>query len=390
MLDRLVAGEIAVKHHTALYDPHKQLRYEECLTRRGFDGPYTILYHEHRPHEQLPAKCDHGWIIDLVAQPEQLARRHYRCAELSRGSSPTPVVDARVPLLFNSDLVVSILQPTASDPVYFGNADGDDLYFIHRGAGILRSAFGDLNFTVGDYLCVPRGVLHRFELTAGAEQTWLSLECRGGLGLLQQARNEVGQLRMDAPYCHRDFKRPRFHGPKDEGIRQSVIKRSDQFHGFSHRHSPFDVVGFDGTVYPWAFPISKFQPRVGSIHLPPIWHGTFQARGALICSFVPRLLDFGPQAVTCPYPHSSVDVDEVIYYVSGDFISRRGVQSGSLTHHPAGLPHGPHPGAYESSIGAHATGELAVMVDCHAPLLAARAARAIEDLEYESSFVADD
>jgi homogentisate 1,2-dioxygenase len=233
-------------------------------------------------------------------------------------------------------------------------------------------------------------VLHRFELTAGAEQTWLSLECRGGLGLLQQARNEVGQLRMDAPYCHRDFKRPRFHGPKDEGIRQSVIKRSDQFHGFSHRHSPFDVVGFDGTVYPWAFPISKFQPRVGSIHLPPIWHGTFQARGALICSFVPRLLDFGPQAVTCPYPHSSVDVDEVIYYVSGDFISRRGVQSGSLTHHPAGLPHGPHPGAYESSIGAHATGELAVMVDCHAPLLAARAARAIEDLEYESSFVADD
>jgi homogentisate 1,2-dioxygenase len=291
-----------------------------------------------------------------------------------------------MPLLFNPDVVISVMQPSQSDPVYFSNADGDDLYFIHHGAGVLHSAFGELSFTSGDYLCVPRGVLHRFALSTGEKQVWLSLECRGELGLLKQARNEIGQLRMDAPYSHRDFRRPSFTGPSDDGIRESVVKRLDQFHGFTHRHSPFDVVGFDGTVYPWVFPISKFQPRVGSVHLPPIWHGTFQTRGALICSFVPRLLDFGAQAVTCPYPHSSVDVDEVIYYVSGNFSSRRGVASGSITHHPAGITHGPHPGAYESSVGARAVDEVAVMLDCQGPLRATSATSAIEDLDYEGSF----
>ena len=192
---------------------------------------------------------------------------------------------------------------------------------------------------------------------------------------------------MDAPYCHRDFVRPTFEGPRDEGIREIVVKRRNRFHGFTVPHSPLDVVGWDGTVYPWVFPILRFQPRVSSVHLPPTWHGTFAARGALICSFVPRLTDFHPEAVPCPYPHSSVDVDEIIFYVRGNFTSRRGVAPGSISFHPSGIPHGPHPGSYEKSIGHSRTDELAVMLDCAKPLDPTPAALGIEDAGYHDSFV---
>jgi len=191
---------------------------------------------------------------------------------------------------------------------------------------------------------------------------------------------------MDAPYSHRDFRRPEFRGPIDEGIRTLVVQRGTAHHEFRYAHSPLDVVGWDGTLYPWAFPILAFQPRVSSVHLPPTWHGTFSTRGALICSFVPRPLDFHPEAVPCPYPHSSSDVDELIYYVSGAFSSRSGVEAGSLTLHPRGIPHGPQPGKYEASVGAKFTEELAVMLDCYLPLTATAEARAIEDTGYEASF----
>jgi homogentisate 1,2-dioxygenase len=217
---------------------------------------------------------------------------------------------------------------------------------------------------------------------------------------------------MDAPYSHRDFRRPVFAGPRDEGLRDLVVKRDDAFHGFRYAHAPLDVVGWDGTVYPWAFPILNFQPRVGLVHLPPTVHGTFATRGALICSFVPRLLDFHPDAIPCPYPHSSVGCDEIIFYCAGQFTSRSnvepskgstppatgsvgqsppsptrpGVGPGSISHHPAGVMHGPHPGAYEGSIGARSTDELAVMLDTTKPLHATDAARSVEDPEYHASF----
>jgi homogentisate 1,2-dioxygenase len=193
---------------------------------------------------------------------------------------------------------------------------------------------------------------------------------------------------MDAPYSHRDFVRPRFEGPRDEGVRETVVKRRDAFTTFTTRRSPLDVVGWDGTVWPWAFPILAFQPRVSSVHLPPTWHGTFAARGALICSFVPRPVDFHPDAIPCPYPHSSVDVDEILFYVEGNFTSRRGVGPGSISFHPAGIPHGPHPGSYERSIGSKETTELAVMLDCVEPLTPTQLAATIEDAGYQQSFVA--
>jgi homogentisate 1,2-dioxygenase len=386
VLDRIAHGELPPKHHLALRTASGGLHYEECLTRAGFDGPYSILYHRNRPHALAPAPAGHVAIAPRVPRAAEddsgLRRRHYRTNGHAAGGPP---MDARTPLLFNEDVVIGALKPTESDPSYFVNADGDELFFALAGGGIVRSVFGDLPFAAGDYVCVPRGVLHRIVLEGALEA--LTIECRGGVGIPKQWRNEAGQLRMDAPYSHRDFRRPAFQGPVEENIRDVIVKRQNAYHGFRYPHSPLDVVGWDGTVYPFALPILAFQPRVSSVHLPPTWHGTFAARGALISSFVPRPLDFHPDAVPCPYPHSSVDIDEVLFYASGSFTSRRGVGPGSITFHPAGLPHGPHPGRYEASIGERRTEEVAVMLDCDEPLFPTAQARNIEDPDYEASLL---
>jgi len=380
VLERVVCGVVPAKHHIALREDG-QLRHEECLTRDGFDGPYTILYHRERPHTHRPGAAAHGWPAFEAAPPRALAKRHFRSGGLAgrRGAA----VDARVPLFGNPDLVVAVAFPDAEDPVYVVNGDGDELIYVHAGGGVLRTALGDLSFAQGDYVYLPRALLHRL-IPDGSPQHWLCVQ--GSIGLPRQWRNEAGQLRMDAPYCHRDFKKPVFVAPRDEGLREVVVRRGGAWSGFALEHSPLDVVGWDGTVYPWAFPILCFQPRVGLTHLPPTWHGTFAARGALICSFVPRPVDFHPDAVPCPYPHSSPHCDEVLFYGSGTFTSRKGVGPGSLSLHPAGLPHGPHPGAYEASIGSTRTDEVAVMLDTTLPLQMSAAALAIEDPDYMASF----
>jgi len=384
MLDRMAVGQFPAKPHTALLSDQGRLRYEECLTRRGFDGPFTIFYHEERPHTHRPTVTHHGWPVPKPSERMMLRKRHYQASRLEVQGTP---LNGRVPLCFNQDVVLGVVRPTQSDQVYWLNADADDLFFVHQGGGLLRSSCGDLRFTANDYLCIPKGILHRVILNDNTPQLWLSIECLGGLSLPTQWRTESGQLRMDAPYSHRDFHRPVFEGPRDESIREIVVKRQDAFHGFTLDHSPLDVVGWDGSVYPFVFPILNFQPRVGLVHLPPDWHGTFAVRGGLVCSFVPRPVDFHPQAVPCPYPHSSVDCDEIIYYVDGQFTSRRGVGPTSLTHHPAGVPHGPHPGAYESSLGLKYTNELAVMMDTYLPLTPTEQALQIEDSAYSDSFV---
>lgn len=383
MLDRMQLGAVARKHHLQLRGPEGELRYEECFTRDGFDGPYTILYHLHRPHTHRVMAAAHGWAAPVAAGVRALAKRHYRTGEL--GPAGGPQIDGRVPLLFNDDLIAGVAFPRAEDPVYIADGDADQLIYIHRGGGVLRSLLGDVAFAQGDYVFVPRGLLHRF--LPDGPQHWLWFSLAGGLHVPTQWRNDVGQLRMDAPYSHRDFKRPALGPPRDEGIRELVVRRSGAWHGFALDHAPLDVVGWDGTVYPWAFPILAFQPRVSSVHLPPTWHGTFAAKGALICSFVPRPVDFHPEAIPCPYPHSSTHCDEIIFYCDGNFTSRRGVGPGSISHHPMGVAHGPHPGSYEKSIGATRTDELAVMADTFAPLHATAAALAIEDAGYQDSFL---
>lgn len=391
MLGRISLGSVPVKPHLVFKSDAGALYYEECLTRGGFDGPFSILYHQGRPHEARPVTAERRFSVPGVEPVQSLLRRHYRCLDLLGGGEQPgngAPIDCRVPLLFNHDVVIGVSRPGAPDPVYFVNADADDLFFVLRGAGTLRSVFGDLEFRAGDYVCVPKGTIHRFVPDAETAQAWLSIECKAGLGLPAHYRNGVGQLKMDAPYSHRDFRVPTFAGPIDEGIRDVVVKRGDDFFGFRHRQSPLDVVGWDGAVYPFALPILAFAPRVGQVHLPPPVHATFEAGGVLICSFVPRPLDFHDAANPCPYPHSSVDMDEVLFYANDVFASRRGIAAGSLSHHPAGIPHGPHPGAYESAPGQKTTEEIAVMLDCAVPLRATSQARAIEDADYHRSFEA--
>ncbi len=397
MLERLAFGDLPAKHHVALRDGDGRLRYEECLTRQGFDGPYSILYHEERPQALRAVGAPvfeplgRGAARDQSdARSGELLRRHYRTLALgglpllksAREASPS----GRVPLLYNADLVLSCYLPTASDTSYRVNAASDELLFVLQGRATLRSLLGDLDFIAGDYVLVPKGLLHRFVLGGSAPLHCLSMQFYGGVGVPARFRNPVGQLRMDAPYSHRDFKRPRFIGPTDEGLREVWVKSAEQSQKYIYPHNPLDVVGWDGTLYPWAFPILNFQPRVSSVHLPPTWHGTFEGKGALVCSFVPRPLDFHPDAVPCPYAHSSADVDEVLFYVDGEFSSRVGVERGSLTLHPGGLPHGPHPGRYEASVGAKDTEEIAVMLDCTSRLTPTLQAASIEDEAYEPSF----
>lgn len=404
MLERLSFGQIPKKHHLACYGAGGELRYEQCLTRKGFDGPYTISYHRHRPQalrwtgeeEVIPLEpaVDRGRSrapSDRGGAPQSdLRRRHYRTLELSeRAPSKT-----EVPLLYNADLVLSWLCPTRSDTAYRINAGADELWFVLDGSGRIRSLLGDLAFDAGDYVMLPKGLLYRLIVDEPAALRVLALEFPGGVGIPARFRNPVGQLRMDAPYCHRDFKRPEFIGPIDEGLREVWVKNGERRQKFAQVHSPLDVVGWDGSIYPWAFPILAFQPRVSSVHLPPTWHGTFEGKGALVCSFVPRPLDFHPEAVPCPYTHNSADVDEVLFYVDGQFSSRLGVGRGSLTHHPGGVAHGPHPGRYEASIraqrtddaAARRTDEVAVMLDVSSRLWPTTHARAIEALDYEASF----
>jgi homogentisate 1,2-dioxygenase len=390
MLDYRAQGALPVKPHTAFRRSSGELLHEHCFTRGGFDGPFSVLYHLHPPQ-------DHGdgqplarplWPASQEsanAAEGGLRRRHFRSQDVSAHGTP---LTGRIPLTFNGDLTVGVVKPDGEDDVYFANGDGDDLFYIHRGGGELISWFGRLPFQAGDYVIVPRAVVHRFVLYPG-EQHWVWMECRTGVRTPAQYRNPVGQLRMDAPYTHRDFRSPLLDTSGDtdpEGPRVVVSKRRDRFTAHAYPHPPLDVVGWDGTVYPMAFPIGRFSPKTGQVHLPPTVHGTFATQGSLICSFVPRVVDFGEGAIPCPYPHSNVDVDEVIFYCDGDFTSRRGVGEGSVSFHPAGTVHGPHPGAYEASIGVREVKELAVMIDTFEPLRVTPQARDIEAGEYDTSW----
>ncbi|MFO0748636.1 MAG: homogentisate 1,2-dioxygenase [Myxococcota bacterium] len=397
MLHRLAYGTIPEKPHTALRDGDGRLRFEHCLTRHGFDGPFTIAYREHAPHVQTawgaydggPPKPVPASLGDGGGDGNQalLLRRHYQSQALATPDAATSPFAARVPLLASDDVVLSVLKPTASDPVYVENGDGDDLYYVQDGQGTLRTILGDVDFTAGDYVFVPRGLTHRFVLPDGVAQHWFLVEALHDVHIPRQFRNETGQLKMDAPYTHRDFRGPRFVGPRDEGLRVVVAKRNQRTTRFEHPHSPLDVVGWDGVVWPWAFPILAFQPKTSSVHLPPTIHGTFAVGGGLVCSFVPRLVDYHPGAIPCPYPHASVHCDEVIFYSRGNFTSRKGVGPGSISFHPMGTSHGPHPGAYEGSIGATRTDEIAVMLDVFKPLQPTAAALGLEDPCYHASFI---
>ncbi|GAC1364344.1 MAG: homogentisate 1,2-dioxygenase [Polyangiales bacterium] len=392
MLDRVALGALPDKPHTVFRAPDGSLLYEEMFTRGGFDGPCSSLYHRHpiTPARAVEA-APRGFPIARPS-PEgnfPLKRRLYKSEVAPKGPA---MLDARTPVVVNKDVAMYLARPTRSDDVLFANGDGDELWFVFEGELVLESAFGRLAAHAGDYVHVPRACAHRWVLSS-AEATAIVFECRGGCVVPSNFRNPVGQLKLDAPYTHRDFRRP--DGPiatldrTPEGPTDVVVKKGDRFSLHRLRYTPFDVVGWDGFSYPFAFPIEKFQPKTGLIHLPPTIHTTFAGPGFAICSFVPRMTDTHPQAIPCPYPHSSVDCDEIIFYVKGNFTSRRGVGPGAISLHPAGIPHGPHPGAYEGSIGSTRTDELAVMIDTFAPLGPTAEAASLEDPTYHDSWAAE-
>jgi len=380
MIDRMQLGEVPPKPHTAFRSSSGALRYEECLTRHGFDGEFSILYHEGPPMTDSligPAAPGRFDLRAPVPSDDQPLRRRLLLGE----KAP----EGFTPVLFNGDVTVSLfrLPREAESADGFSNGDADELFFFYEGEGTVETPFGDVPFRAKDYLLVPRGVVARFRISSPFEG--ILFELRGGLHVPKEFRNPIGQLRMDAPYTHRDFVRPAFKGPRP-GPKRILVKKDDRFVERFPATSPFDVVGWDGAVWPFAFDILKYQSKTGLVHLPPTIHSTFGGRNALICSFVPRVLDTHPDAIPCPYPHASVDCDEIIYYVRGSFTSRKGVGPKAVSLHPAGVPHGPHPGAYEGSIGSRTTDELAVMMDTFAPLRLSRQALALESPGYHDSW----
>ena len=383
MIERRFAGMLPPKPHTAFRDAEGKLYYEEMFTRGGFSGAFTYFYHQKpiTPTRDV-AVSDRGFQSPIAAEDanKPLKRRLYDSNKIAGGGQ---AIDRRVAILFNRDVTVYLLRATETDDAYFANGDGDELWYVQEGAARLESPCGWLEVKSGDYVWVPHSMMHRWH--PKGEMRAMVFEAPDGVMIPREFRNPVGQLKMDAPYTHRDFVHP--EGPlAQDGPRTLVAKKGGVFSRYTMAHAPMDVVGWDGFVYPWAFAIEKYQPKTGLVHLPPTIHGTFASPGFLVCSFVPRVVDYHPQAIPCPYPHSSVDCDEIILYLRGNFTSRKGVGPGSISLHPAGIAHGPHPGAYEGSIGTTRTDELAVMMDTYKPLIPTAQARNIEVDGYHESW----
>jgi homogentisate 1,2-dioxygenase len=377
-------GKLPAKRHIAFHKQGGGLYYEELIGNKGFVGPASLLYHVQHPTQVKSVRALKS--LRWEADPDHtFHHRHFRTSQLPSSSSITA---DRIPLLFNADVALDFVQPTKEDEYFYRNAQGDELVFVSGGEGVLETQLGDVPFRTGDYLVIPRGILHRYRFTKTPVRC-LVIESRGYIRTPKRYRNEHGQLMESAPYSERDIRRPQeLHVHDERGDFRVVVKKENQLTEFVLDHHPFDVVGWDGYYYPWAFNIQDFEPRVGRVHLPPPTHQTFEGDNFVVCSFCPRPYDFDPRAVPVPYNHSNIMSDEVIYYASAEFMSRKGIEYGSITLHPDGVPHGPHPGRVEQSLGQTHTDELAVMVDTFHTLRVSSQAMAIEDPTYYQSWVA--
>ena len=378
-------GSIPRKRHTVFRRPDGGLYAEELMGHEGFHGTSALLYHTHPPTTVLRAKR----LRDIRWEPDDetsLRHRHFLTTGAPKGGSAT--LD-RTPILFNADIAMLYVEPAKTDANFYRNSEADEVVYVAEGHGVLESVFGTMPYVPGDYVVIHRNITHRWNLETSKGPTKLVVfESRGHVRYPKRYHNQYGQLLEGAPYSERDIKRPMSLEPRDERGEFSVlVKQYDAINELVLDHHPFDVVGWDGCFYPWAFNIHDFEPIVGRIHQPPPVHQTFEGDGFVICSFCPRPYDFDPNAVPAPYNHSNVDSDEVLYYASSEFMSRKGIEYGSITHHPDGLPHGPHPGRAEASIGAKQTNELAGMMDSFRPLKVAKAAMAFEDPKYHQSWI---
>ena len=377
-------GKFPQKRHVQFRKDNGELYHEQLFSTIGFDDAYSLLYHCH-----IPTK------IVQVGDPVSVAPKTIHDRQLKHRSllgwniePADDFLESRKPVLVNADCRMSLAAPRKSFRDYFyKNADADELIFVHVGTGTLRTMYGNIPFEYGDYLVIPRGTIYQMDFDS-ADNRLLIVESTSPIETPRRYRNQYGQLMEHSPFCERDIRKPRDLETHDEkGDFLLYIKKQDMMYPYHYQNHPFDVVGWDGFYYPYAFSIHNFEPITGRVHQPPPVHQTFATKGFVVCSFVPRLYDYHPLSIPAPYNHSNIDSDEVLYYVDGDFMSRKHVEKGMITLHPGGIPHGPHPGTVEKSIGQKETKELAVMVDTFKPLLLTETAAAIEDKNYYLSWL---
>lgn len=377
-------GKIPHKRHIQFRKEDGSLYHEQLFGTIGFDGMSSNLYHVHPPTQVKDV------LESINVAPEIAVAKNMKARNLS-GFNVQPkddFLESRVPVLTNSDCTIILAAPRKSLRNYFyKNADCDEMIFIHRGSGKLRTLVGNIEFEYGDYLLIPRGMIYQIDFNTEDNRLFV-VESHHPIYTPKRYRNWFGQLLEHSPFCERDLRGPselETHDQKGDFLVK--VKKQDMLHQYIYATHPFDVVGWDGFNFPYAFSIHQFEPITGRVHQPPPVHQTFETSAFVVCSFVPRLYDYHPQAIPAPYNHSNIDSDEVLYYVDGDFMSRNNIQHGQITLHPAGIPHGPHPGAYERSIGKKETQELAVMVDTFKPLQITKQALGLEVKDYYKSWM---
>ena len=377
-------GNIPQKRHTQYRKPDGQLYAEELVSTLGFSSIYSLVYHTHPP--TLVKDIGEPWNVE----PEYVLKKNMRNRSfLTFDTQPNDdYLKSRIVLMGNNDLMLSSAAPSKSVTDHFiKNADADEVIFVHQGTGKLKTVYGEIDFEYGDYLVIPRGTIYQIDFDT-PDNRLLIIESFSPIVPPKRYLNEFGQLLEHSPFCERDIKLPsNLHTHDEIGDFKVLIKKQNMIFPYTYATHPFDAIGWDGYVYPFGFSIHNYEPITGRVHMPPPIHQTFEGHNFVICSFVPRLYDYHPLSVPAPYNHSNVDSDEVLYYVDGDFMSRKHVEKGMISLHPKGIPHGPHPGTVEKSIGAKETKELAVMIDPFYPLQLTQAAMDMEDTGYWKSWV---
>lgn len=377
-------GKFPHKRHTQFRQPNGKLYHEQLFGTIGFSGMSSLLYHVHPPTQvkEITSSVD--------VSPRIAVAKNMKSINLNGFAVPPKddYLESRVPVLTNADCTIILAAPKKSLTEYFyKNADSDEVIFIHEGNGTLRTMLGNIPFSYGDYLVVPRGMIYQISFET-EENRLMITESTHPIYTPKRYRNHFGQLLEHSPFCERDFRGPsELETHEETGDFIMKVKKENTLHTYVYASHPFDVVGWDGYNFPYAFSIHDFEPITGRVHQPPPVHQTFETDGFVICSFCPRLYDYHPESIPAPYNHSNIDSDEVLYYVDGDFMSRNNIERGMITLHPAGIPHGPHPGAYERSIGQKETIELAVMVDTFRPLKVTEQALEIENPDYFRSWM---
>ena len=373
-------GKLPNKRHIQFRDEDKNLYWEELISREGFNDLYSNVYHLNPP----TAIKKVGNIIPSLTQSHNKEHRHHhlKTRDLNLNGD---AIESREKLFFNSDVILSKGMISKNMDYFYRNGHHDECLFIHEGSGKLLTNFGNLELSPGDYAIIPRGVIWQIDVKEKLEV--LIIETNGPIKTPKRYRNNAGQLLEFSPFSERDIKVPKLTSPINDGPVNVKVKLTQGIQSYEYKYHPFDIVGWDGYLFPWVFNINDFMPITGKVHQPPPVHQVLQAPGLVICNFVPRLFDYHPKAVPAPYAHSNVDSDEILYYVSGDFMSRKGVEHGSITFHPAGLPHGPQPGKIEASLDLKEANEIAVMIDTFKPLQMTSATDKIDDNKYALSWM---